>query len=316
MKEIGGFFGLELNRGKECHSKAIRLNSGRKALWYFIKVAKPKRIYLPYYICDSVISHIQRENVSIGFYHINNYFEPLIDGVISSNNFMLYVNYFGINEKNIHKLAANHKYLIIDNSQAFFSKPIENLCTFYSPRKFFGVPDGGYLYIDEILEESLENDISYNKCEHLLKRLDVGASTSYEIYKNNEELLEDAPIKRMSKLTQSLLASIDYAQAKSARERNFLSFHKVFSSLNELELSVENLNGPMVYPLLISKDGLKEYLIKNGIYVATYWKEVLERVKKSSLEYKFTEFLIPLPIDQRYGSSDVNKIIDMVINFV
>lgn len=37
MKEIGGFFELELPQKEEYHSKAIRLNTGRNCLEYILK---------------------------------------------------------------------------------------------------------------------------------------------------------------------------------------------------------------------------------------------------------------------------------------
>jgi len=34
LEAIGGYFGLELNKGKELHKGAIKLNTGRNALKY------------------------------------------------------------------------------------------------------------------------------------------------------------------------------------------------------------------------------------------------------------------------------------------
>ena len=66
------------------------------------------------------------------------------------------------------------KQLIVDNTQAFcFSD--RGVDTFYSARKFFGVPDGAYLYTDKFLNVELEQDVSCQRCEHLLRRIDEGA---------------------------------------------------------------------------------------------------------------------------------------------
>ena len=54
-------------------------------------------------------------------------------------------------------------------------------------------------------------------------------------------------------------------------------------------------------------------LIDNKIYVAKYWPNVLQWSQKDSLEYELTENIIPIPIDQRYNSNDMNRIVDLII---
>jgi hypothetical protein len=317
MKEIGGYFELELSQEKEYHFRALRLNSGRNALRYITKVKKPGKIYIPDYVCDSLLESITREKIDFDFYPINEYFEPLIDdSSLDASSFIIYVNYFGVNDRVIDNLSGKYENLIIDNAQAFFSRPVKGVPSFYSPRKFFGVSDGGYVYIDTYLERQMQADVSCGRYEHLLKRLDLNARTGYQAYRKNEHSFSRRPLKKMSKLTHAVLKSIDYARSKKIRENNFRFLHRTLKGINELELSLSTINGPMVYPLLVSKKGLKEILIRSEIYVATYWTEVLNRVKKKSFEYKLTKFLIPLPIDQRYGVDDMKRIINKISDFV
>jgi hypothetical protein len=56
-------------------------------------------------------------------------------------------------------------------------------------------------------------------------------------------------------------------------------------------------------------DHLKDTLIENKIYVATYWNDVKSRALKDTFEYKLVNYLIPLPIDQRYNLNDMKLII-------
>ena len=63
MKEIGGFFELELPQKKEYHSKAIRLNTGRNCLEYILKSNNYKKIYIPFYICNSILEPIRKLNI-------------------------------------------------------------------------------------------------------------------------------------------------------------------------------------------------------------------------------------------------------------
>ena len=75
----------------------------------------------------------------------------------------------------------------------------------------------------------------------------------------------------MSNLTQTILKSIDYDKIKLIINKNFLFLHSHLKKINELKIDVNSLNGPMVYPLLLKKD-----MIKQKIYVATYWPNVLD----------------------------------------
>ena len=100
----------------------------------------------------------------------------------------------------------------------FFSKPLTGVDTFYSPRKFFGLPDGAYLYTDKEIELEFEQDISINRIEHLLGRIEHGAEAHYETFKRNDEALMNQPIKQMSSLTSKLLKTIDYKHVAYTRK--------------------------------------------------------------------------------------------------
>ena len=78
-------------------------------------------------------------------YNVDNNFYPILKiNKLKKNEAILYPNYFGINDKNVNKLTKIFKNIIIDNVHAFYQK--KNFQdTIYSPRKFFGVPDGAYL---------------------------------------------------------------------------------------------------------------------------------------------------------------------------
>ena len=57
---------------------------------------------------------------------------------------------------------------------------------------------------------------------------------------------------------------------------------------------------------------LREKLIKNKIYIAKYWSEVLDRDSISNVEIDFVNKLMPLPIDQRYDFDDMYRILKII----
>lgn len=306
MKEIGGYFELELNCGNEYHKSALKLNLGRTAFEYILLAKNIKKVYMPYFICDVVLEPLNRNNIAIEFYHIDEKFEPVFDySIIKDREYFLYVNYFGIKDDYIEHIAKSTRNLIIDNSQSFYSKPIPFIDTFYSPRKFFGLPDGGYLYTGENLNMEIETDNSSERLIHLVGRMEEGAKEYYHFYKKNELKHQGQKIKKMSKLTGRLLMNINYKEIAKKRKDNFEYLHKKIGLNNSLHLELTNTYVPMVYPYLSENKRLRKFLIKNKVYVPNYWPNVFNYVDKNSIEYIFTSYLIPLPIDQRYNQGDM-----------
>ena len=315
MKEIGGYFGLELNDMEEYYPNLIKLNTGRNCLEYILRVRTYNKIFIPYYTCEVILEPIDKLKIEYEYYLIDMNFNIVFDKHLAEDESILINNYFGINSKNVINTIKKYRNVIVDNCQAFFEKPIDGIDTFYSARKFFGVSDGAYLSIDKKLVKNLKTDKSYNRMEHLLKRIDKSANFGYENFKKNDDDLINNSIKKMSELTQKILKSIDYDNIKSIREKNFLFLHSYLKEFNELKINVNSLNGPIVYPFLYKKCGLRELLIKNKVYVATYWPNVFEWVNESSAEYYLTKYLLPLPIDQRYTLDDMKLIIDYIMKF-
>lgn len=315
MNPIGGFFELELNSGKEYHSTAVKLNLSRSGLEYIIRAKKIKKIFMPYYTCEVMISPLARTNTNFEFYHIDENFEPIFEySNLIKTDFFLYTNYFGIKDKFISKLADKKLNLIIDNSQSFFSKSIPEVDLIYSPRKFFGVPDGGYLYTNCLLHEKLELDNSSNRFKHLIGRIENGAEASYNFFKENDEETRNEPIKEMSNITRKLLSNIDYNRIAKIRKENFIFLHERLQVTNKVSFDLTNESVPMVYPFLNDQENLRNDLIKNKIFVAQYWPNVLEWVKRESIEFEFATKMIFLPIDQRYNENDMNYITSFILN--
>lgn len=311
---IGGYFELELPYFDEYHNNAIRLNTGRNAFEYILRAKGYKKVYLPYYTCDVMLEAITKLNLEYEFYAIDSNFSPTFDfNTIKDSDVFVYNNYFGICHKQTNEVASNCKNLIIDNSQAFYSKPIKDVDTFYSPRKFFGLPDGSYLYADTLLDCNLERDISYKRCEHLLGRIDTGAETHFYSYKENSIGLSNQPIMGMSNLTQRLLASIDYNTIAQKRRQNFVFLHNKLGNRNKIKFNISSSEVPMVYPLFVDNGPLlKQKLIANKIYVATYWPNVTDWAEPNSFEFSLVQNLIAIPVDQRYNLDVLSSILDII----
>ncbi len=314
-KPIGGYFELETNNfGSVFHENAIAVNSCRNALEYVLLVNKYKKIYLPYYTCDVTLQPIKNLNIDFEFYYLDNDFFPKIE-IIEENEALLFVNYFGLLNNNISILEKKYQNLIIDNAQAFYAKPFDTVSTVYSPRKFFGLPDGGFVYSKKKLKINLEVDKSSDRMSHLITRIEDGAEAGYKLFQQNDDKLNDLPLRRMSIITKKLLSNIDFESALKKRNENFNILHQALKNKNEFSSIIEkvDINGPMVYPFFRKgNDQLRNQLIAKKIFVAKYWPDVLDRVNNKSFEAYLVNNLIPLPIDQRYNKNEMNFIIEKI----
>lgn len=313
MEAIGGYFSLELPQREEYHKNAIRLNTGRNCLEYILRVRGYKKVYVPYYTCEAVMEPINKLGIPYEYYHIDIHFEIRDRFTLKEGEALLYTNYFGLKQRYVEQLAEKiGSRLIVDNTQAFYAKPIPGIDTFYTCRKFFGVPDGAYLYCDKELEEDIEQDYSYDRVAHLVKRLDLSAEDGFKDFRRVDDGLDNQPIRKMSNLTHRMMQGVDYEAATQRRRANFQILHTALGKENNLGFNLEDDAVPMVYPFLVPAKGLREKLIDNKIFVARYWPNVLEWSTNDDIEYLLAYQMQPLPIDQRCGVDDMNRIIRIV----
>lgn len=314
MDAIGGYFELELRRGEHYHKDAIRLNTARNCFEYVLIARKYRRVYIPYYTCEVMLQPLRRQHVEYTFYSIDWNLEPVETFNLKDGEAFLYTNYFGLKQDCVERLAKVYgSRLIVDNAQAFYAPRIDGIDTFYSPRKFFGVPDGGYLYTDCRLEEELPQDTSYERMAHLLIRADKDAEAGYSAFRENEDKLDNAPIMRMSKLTEKILQNVDYEITKEMRRANYMYYDRILNLKNRLCIAIGKRDVPMVYPFS-AKEGrkLKGKLIYDRVFVPTYWPNVIRDTPSGNLEVELSNSVINLPIDQRIGKQEVKKVLDLI----
>jgi len=88
------------------------------------------------------------------------------------------VNYFGLCDDVVAEAQTRHapEQIVVDNAQAFFAAPTRCRASLYSPRKFFGVPDGGFLHSVTPPRDYPRDTGSTARMAHLTKRLDEVAA--------------------------------------------------------------------------------------------------------------------------------------------
>ena len=293
-------------RGREpvaFHPDAKAFQSGRAAFLALLQARCPKRVHLPWYLCDSMDEPLRHCGIATQRYAIDADFHVAQPPALGPGDWLLYVNYFGLCDAVVDELLIRYpaSQVVIDNSQAFFAMPTHSLATLYSPRKFFGVPDGGYLVAPSTELTSFQRDTAaVLRSRHLMTRLALGAEAGYAQYVEAEQSLCDQPARRMSAITEQMLSVIDYDDVRRRRRRNFDLLHSHLGPCNELRWNLRRDQVPLCYPLLVRHDGLREELMRARVYVPRYWPDLL--VSEAGLpprERRLATDLLPLPIDQR-----------------
>lgn len=318
-KEIGSFLELSFLKGLEYYkgNHVVRLNSGRAGIYHAVRILNCHTVFLPYYQCETVREFLLKKGIKIQYYHIDKNFNPQILSCPKDTAIVL-VNYFGImSYARMSSLSLKYQNAIIDNSQAFFALPIEGCMNVYSARKFIGVPDGAYVLGDRVNEymKEYEQDYSSDTSLFLLQRIEYGCEgKAYENRKINEERINHSDIKRMSKLTHTILDGTDYEYIKGKRQENFETANRLFAGINRMNPKVYYSNNciPMVYPLVVEDEKVLQNLNINKIFQGRWWNYLLDEVESDSFEYYMTKYMIPITIDQRYDESTMKDIFNII----
>lgn len=310
MKEIGGYFGLDQFAGNEYYKNLIALNTGRNCLLYLLKAKNIKKVYLPYLNCVSIRDVCEKNGYEYEYYHTNHEFMPVFDQPLSDEQYLYIINYYGrITDDEIRALKEKYRYIIIDNAQAFFHKPLQGIDTLYSCRKFFGVPDGAYLSTDARLDENLETDLSGKRMKHILGRYEETAENYFADFIKNGQILTGESLKQMSRLTRNILGAVDYERACHIRNKNYRYLAERLDKENKLKSAQPD--GPFAYPYYAENAmEIRKNLVQRKIYISTLWPNVLQEMPADSLEYEYSANILPLPCDQRYTTDDMQYIVE------
>lgn len=305
VRPIGGYFELELPRGKLPYPNAVPVNFGRGGLALIVHARNYRRIWIPDYICPVVPRYLTRLGIDYAVYEINLNLEPVAIPTLGSDEAFLYVNYFGVKDTYCRKLEHSQKNLILDLTQAFYYEPTV-ADGFNSARKFFGVPDGAFVFGARLTDKDLHQTVAYDQFEPLLRRADNDLAGGYSAFHALDDARENLDAARMAPLTRLMIASLDVTEARARRDANFVILATTLTQTNELKWA-DASSGALVYPYLVHNgEKLKKLMIDKNIFCPTYWPDIKGM---GAAAKRLVNDLVCVPCDQRYGSTDMEFIL-------
>jgi hypothetical protein len=314
---VGGYFGLELPDARRAlHDGALPFQSARAAFLALLQALRPRAVWMPWYVCDSILEPLRMTGIPIRRYALDERFRVAsVD--LEAGEWLFYVDYFGLCDSNVDDVLSRfpRDQIVIDRSQAFYAPPADCLATLYSPRKFFGVPDGGYLATRCAIAEPAEVDNgSVDRFAHLLKRIDAHAEAGFADYVAAEKTLGMQEPKRMSALTQRLLDSIDYETIRERRTRNYALLDAKLGAVNRFRYRPGEVTAPLCYPFLGAPAELRRTLIEKRIYTPGYWPEVAANDSAPAFERNVAASAIFLPCDQRLAPQQLDSVSQQLLH--
>ena len=314
---LGGVFGLEtpVPAGEPPFSapNTQYFLNVRCALCALVHVLRPRSVWLPSYLCPSLLEPFRSSGVEIRCYGVDEHLHIAGSSWLEEvrrGDFVITIHYFGLPQSDFPAAGVKRKgaYLIEDSSQALFlpQQFEESLCVLYSPRKFLGVPDGGVMAPKgETGTESLRLDPPpkewWNSALAMgLRRRDFdlagGVNDWYSLYQDVESSFP-LGLYQSSDFSRDLLASIDYETIGKRRRANYRALlatigeHALFPELPEQVV-------PLGFPVKVDpnlRDGVLRRLYSRNVYAPVHWK----------IDHSLARSLLTLICDQRYSTDDM-----------
>ena len=315
MKPIGGFFELEVpEKNISIHPKAYALSTGRACLMVILQHIFPEKVYIPYYTCDATIEPFIKLNIPIEFYSLDKNMYPIMTKNLKYNEYILWTNYFGVLAENTLKIKREFgTKVILDDTHNFFQSGHKGYWSFTSARKYFGVPDGAFLFAPSKIKIDASKFTGVSIRHNLLRA--VGRQNeAFLAYREYERSLK-CDIWMMSSISELLLNGVDKQMVMESRRKNFKYLHSKLKNFNQFSLQ-KLINTPFCYPFLPHSNIPREYLHKLGYYIPSYWPDIPTR-GHSGFEFEKTlsSKLLPLPIDHRYNPSDLKGLVSCILEF-
>ena len=341
QRVIGGVFALheaqptDPSTGKRpfLEPNVMFLANARGAFCYLGRTLRPRRVWLPSYLCSSIAEGFQAAGSEIAVYPLGENLRCESDAwvqQVESGDFVLRVHYFGFaNADPLYYEAVKRGACLVDDAaQALLSQGIGTDADFvvYSPRKFVGVPDGGCLVSRSLLPEPSKQfatapEAWWNEslsAVTLRRDFDRGGRDRdwFAKFQSAESQAPALPYA-MSDLSKRLLTGgIDF-DAISARRRS--NYQLLLEFLGDVALFPELPEGvvPLGFPVHVRKrDVIRKKLFEHGIYPPVHWP--LQSFVPPTFEssHRLAARIMTLPFDQRYSAYDMKRMVTVLQRFM
>lgn len=346
-------------------SNTIYTASGREAISLALKSLEKdnssiqKKCLLPAYMCDTVFFPFEQNGWELHFYHIDKNMKAdadelsrLIDEI--KPTVLLIHAYYGVDtwkelRPMLHEYQKSGLILMEDMTQAYYLKEVDTQIDYIvgSLRKWYSIPDGGFVTTNETLHEEFLTQDDYfvkervqmltDKWEYLRDR--YADPMYYDKESGKEPILVEVDAlneKKAHFLAQNRRLELYLDMKKEVSNISEVSSGMLFDSLEEEYYKRRNDNYKILYhgflnrktvknvfdrfypeaaPLYLpvyaeNREELQEHFRKNDIYVPVLWPIGKENESILSKDEKYIfSHILAIPMDHRYSTLEMARII-------
>lgn len=315
MRPIGGFFELETPReGRGPHPDAIALSTGRACLMVMLQHLRPALVHVPFHTCDATLEPFRRLGIATRYYALGMDLAPLELPTLGSNEYFLWTDYYGVCGAITERLKqAMGDHLLIDDTHAFFRGSHGAWWSFTSARKYFGVPDGAYLF-SPVRSELDVPRFTGASLQHNALRAMGRQREAYAAYTAYERSLT-SDVLRISAVSEGLLRGVDLDPVRRARLENFSWLHARLGARNTFAVAPGPDEVPFCYPYLPERAVDRKAMYAKDLFVPVLWPDALKRWEEGfAFEKRISTELLPLPVDHRYTPDDLRSLVDHLLS--
>lgn len=306
---------------------AYGFRNARSALRHILTSLQPARLWLPAYSCADILQAALGLKLPILFFPASPGLHPetgFLRNALKAHDAVLGINYFG------RPADAAWRRLVQDRPDVVWVEDCAQSaetgaahCSglrIFSPRKILGVADGGLLVdTDGVLPAPVLRTGSSALLRHpyLLRRSDPADrdnETWFRAFQRAEAAMTISDCA-MTTLSTTALQRIELASITEPRIRNYAILNE---GLAQFALFSEPTPvwAPLGFPMRSDRAGaLCAKLAEHRIYAPRHW-QTLATPKPPTIEHDLSRHILTLPCDQRYGESDMERVVRVVRDFL
>lgn len=313
--------------------KPYTFSAGRTALYNIIIYCKEqlqsKIIFLPDYLCDSIVDAVHATEMVIDFYHVSEKLLPewkSISDKLRNGGVILFIDYFGIidNEPEIKKIKQYNENVVVikDLVQAPYHINENSLADFQftSFRKSFAVPDGAWVITKHQIRQPLKAPkfAEYKIAASYLKSMrhygDFSDEIYLDLYAKGECLVGSDMDEDMSDFTKQHISNMDWKRFSLLRKRNAKMIVDGLSTLGIQPIAIpQKTSIPLFIPIALhNRDKVRQKMFDSNIFLPVHWQidDNFSQKYKLTTGAKYAKEELSIIVDQRYGTADMTRILE------
>lgn len=302
----------------------------------------PKRCLMPAYMCDAVFQPFEHQGWELIFYSVDRELETAGEEIfrlaLENDPGLIFIHpYYGTDtciglRRQFSALRRGGVMIMEDVTQAYYLEETGKDVDFVvgSLRKWYAVPDGGFVVSDLPLASDVlldGEDFAKEKLVPLVQKWDyLQAENLTEEEKQRRKaafLVQNRSleagldhyegVRGISRLSAHILSGVDEEAAKRARTENYSYLYEKISGMKRVWpiLLKGKEEAPLYFPIYVKeRNELQRFLAQREVYAPVLWPVGEQnRDELRGDEAYIYEHMLALPIDQRYGTVQMEKII-------